>query len=61
MMTQINLLKKWVDRPGSTPPSSNPVKDILSSRQSVYATNLITQQASMASLVELSVAMTWKD
>ena len=58
---EINLLKQWVDRPSSTPPESNPVKDILASRQGVYASSLITQQASMASLIELSVAMSWKD
>ena len=57
----VNRLQQWLDRPSSTPPESNPVKDLLAARQSDYSKILITQQASMASLVELSVALSWKD
>jgi len=58
---EVKSLQQWLDRPSSTPPESNPVKDLLSVRQSDYSKSLMTQQASMASLVELSVALSWKD
>ena len=32
---EINLLQKWLNKPSSTPPESNPVKDILASRQRI--------------------------
>ena len=57
----VKLLQTWLDKPSSTPPETNPVKDILASRQEVYSKSLMTSQASMASLVELSVALSWKD
>ena len=58
---EINGLQQWLNKPSSTPPQSNPVKDILMSRQKDFSTTLMAEQASMASLVELSVALSWKD
>ena len=58
---EIDRLQQWLNKPSSTPPESNPVKDILTSRQKDFSTSLIAEQASMASLVELSVALSWKD
>ena len=58
---EINRLQQWLNKPSSTPPESNPVSDILASRQKDFSTSLMAEQASMASLVELSVALSWKD
>ena len=58
---QLKQLQQWLDKPSSTPLDSNPVKDYLSDRQSDYAKSFISEQATMASMVELSVALSWKD
>ena len=58
---QLKQLQQWLDKPSSTPLDSNPVKDYLSDRQTDYAKSFISEQATMASMVELSVALSWKD
>ena len=57
----VKRLQQWLDRPSSTPPESNPVQDLLATRQGEFSKSLMKEQASMASLVELSVALSWKD
>ena len=56
---ELNLLQEWLNKPSSTPPESSPVFDLLSDQQKRYGSDLAKEQASMSSLIELSVAMGW--
>ena len=57
--TDIQALQQWLNKPSSTPPESSPVFSLLQERQKQYGNDLAPGQASMSSLVELSVAMGW--
>ena len=57
--TDIEALQQWLNKPSSTPPESSPVHDLLKERLESYGTEFPQQQASMSSLVELSIAMGW--
>ena len=57
--SDIEALQKWLNKPRSTPPESSPVYDLLQERQKRYGNELAKEQASMSSLIELSVAMGW--
>ena len=52
-------LQEWLNKPSTTPPESSPVFDLLNERLQRYGTDLAQEQASMSSLIELSVAMGW--
>ena len=52
-------LQEWLNKPSTTPPESSPVFDLLNERLQSYGTDLAQEQASMSSLIELSVAMGW--
>ena len=56
---EIEALQQWLNKPSSTPPESSPVYEILQEQQINYSNDLAKEQASMSSLVELSVAMAW--
>jgi hypothetical protein len=57
--TELEALQQWLNKPSSTPPKSSPVFDLLNDRMRRYGSELSQEQASMSSLVELSVAMAW--
>ena len=57
--SEIDALQRWLNKPSTTPPESSPLYDLLQERQMSYANDLAKEQASMSSLVELSVAMGW--
>ena len=52
-------LQQWLNKPSTTPPESSPVFDLLNEQQERYGNDLAQEQASMSSLIELSVAMGW--
>jgi hypothetical protein len=56
---EINQLKSWLDKPSSTPPESSPVYQQMLGRSENYSGVFAKEQASMASLVELSIALGW--
>ena len=58
---EISQLKAWLDKPSSTPPESSPVYQQMLSRTESYGGVFAQEQASMASLVELSVALGWSE
>ena len=55
----IAALQEWLNKPSTTPPESSPVFDLLNERLQRYGSDLAQEQASMSSLIELSVAMGW--
>ena len=55
----IAALQEWLNKPSTTPPESSPVFDLLNERVQRYGSDLAQEQASMSSLIELSVAMGW--
>jgi len=57
--TELEALQQWLNKPSTTPPESSPVFELLNQQMQRYATDLAQEQASMSSLVELSVAMAW--
>ena len=57
--SDIQALQQWLNKPSSTPPESSTVFSLLQERQKQYGNDLAPGQASMSSLVELSVAMGW--
>ena len=57
--SEIDALQQWLNKPSTTPPESSPVFDLLQERQMSYSNDLAKEQASMSSLIELSVAMGW--
>ena len=58
---EVTELRQWLDKPSSTPLDKNPLNDLLSDRQTSMETMLKKEQASMAGLLELSIALSWKD
>ena len=57
--SDIESLQQWLNKPSTTPPESSPVYDLMQERQKQYGLDLAPEQASMSSLIELSVAMGW--
>ena len=57
--SDIEALQQWLNKPSSTPPESSPVFSLMQQRQKQYCNDLAPGQASMSSLVELSIAMGW--
>ena len=57
--SEFEALQKWLNKPSTTPPESSPVYDLMQERQKQYGVDLPPEQASMSSLIELSVAMGW--
>ena len=57
--TELEALQNWLNKPSSTPPESSPVYRQMMERISGYATGLPVEQANMAGLIELSVALGW--
>ena len=58
---EISQLKAWLDKPSSTPPESSPVYQQMLGRSETYGGIFAKEQASMASLVELSIALGWSE
>ena len=58
---EINQLKSWLDKPSSTPPESSPVYQQMLGRSENYGGVFAKEQASMASLIELSIALGWSE
>jgi len=57
--SDIEALQQWLNKPSTTPPESSPVFDLLQENQKRYGNDVPPEQASMSSLVELSIAMGW--
>ena len=57
--SDIEALQQWLNKPSTTPPESSPVYDLLQENQKRYGNDVPPEQASMSSLVELSIAMGW--
>ncbi|MBW0166182.1 MAG: cadherin-like domain-containing protein, partial [Vulcanococcus sp.] len=57
--TELEALQNWLNKPSSTPPESSPVYDQMLKRITGYAAAMPAEQANMAGLIELSVAMGW--
>lgn len=57
--SEIDALQQWLNKPTTTPPESSPLYELLSERQKAYGSELSQEQASMSSLVELSIAIGW--
>ena len=56
---EISQLRAWLDKPSSTPPESSPVYQQMMGRMENYGGVFSQEQASMASLIELSIALGW--
>jgi hypothetical protein len=54
-------LRAWLNKPSGTLPQDLPLFQLLQQRQQSYAANLPEQQATMASLIELSLALAWSE
>jgi len=59
--TELEALQNWLNKPSSTPPESSPVYQQILQRVAVYASGLPAEQANMAGLIELSVALGWSN
>jgi len=59
--TELEALQNWLNKPSSTPPESSPVYSQMMQRISSYASGLPAEQANMAGLIELSVALGWSE
>jgi len=59
--TELEALQNWLNKPSSTPPESSPVYSQMMQRIASYATGLPAEQANMAGLIELSVALGWSE
>jgi len=57
--TELEALQNWLNKPSSTPPESSPVYGQMLERITAYAGGMPAEQANMAGLIELSVAMGW--
>jgi len=57
--TELEALQNWLNKPSSTPPESSPVYSQMMQRIASYASGLPAEQANMAGLIELSVALGW--
>ena len=58
---EISQLRAWLDKPSSTPPENSPVYEQMMGRMETYGGVFSQEQASMASLIELSIALGWSD
>lgn len=56
---QLAQLRAWLNKPSSGVPQDLPVVQALQQRQQAYQATMAEEQASMASLVELSLALAW--
>jgi len=54
-------LRAWLNKPSGSLPQDLPLFQLLQQRQQSYATALPEQQATMASLIELSLALAWSE
>jgi len=59
--TELEALQNWLNKPSSTPPESSPVYQQILQRVAGYASGLPAEQANMAGLIELSVALGWSN
>ena len=57
--TELEALQNWLNKPSSTPPETSPVYGQMLERIGVHAGGMPPEQANMAGLIELSVAMGW--
>ncbi|MFZ9319389.1 MAG: hypothetical protein ACO23X_11380, partial [Vulcanococcus sp.] len=57
--TELEALQNWLNKPSSTPPESSPVYSQMLERITAYSGGMPAEQANMAGLIELSVAMGW--
>ena len=58
---ELAQLRAWLNKPSGTLPQDLPLFQLLQQRQQSYAANLPEQQATMASLIELSLALAWSE
>jgi len=57
----LDQLRAWLNKPSGSLPQDLPLFQLLQQRQQSYATALPEQQATMASLIELSLALAWSE
>jgi len=57
--TELQQLRDWLNRPSSTPPSQLAVMAELDQRTQAFEQLLPPEQARLAAMVELSLALTW--
>jgi hypothetical protein len=58
---ELAQLRAWLNKPSGTLPEDLPLIQLLQQRQQSYANDLPEQQATMASLIELSLALAWSE
>jgi hypothetical protein len=58
---ELAQLRAWLNKPSGSLPQDLPLFQLLQQRQQSYAANLPEQQATMASLIELSLALAWSE
>ncbi|MFM2205424.1 MAG: SwmB-cell surface protein required for swimming motility, partial [Cyanobacteriota bacterium] len=58
---ELAQLRAWLNKPSGTLPEDLPLIQLLQQRQQSYANGLPDQQATMASLIELSLALAWSE
>ncbi|WP_295536391.1 cadherin-like domain-containing protein, partial [Synechococcus sp. UW140] len=57
--SELGALQNWLNKPSSTPPESSPIYNQMLQHNAGYARSLPVDQANMAGLIELSVALGW--
>ena len=57
--TELEALQNWLNKPSSTPPETSPVYGQMLQQITAYTGGMPAEQANMAGLIELSVAMGW--
>jgi hypothetical protein len=58
---ELAQLRAWLNKPSGTLPEDLALIQLLQQRQQSYANDLPDQQATMASLIELSLALAWSE
>ena len=56
---ELQQLRDWLNRPSSTPPAQLAVMQVLNERTQAFEQLLPPEQARLAAMVELSLALTW--
>ena len=56
---ELEQLRAWLNKPSATAAETLPIFQELQNRNEFYQAYLPKEQASMASLIELSLALTW--
>jgi hypothetical protein len=57
--SDLQALRYWLNKPSSTPPDHLEVMQLLNQRRVSFEETLPPDQARMASMIELSLALTW--